>query len=160
MEPTNRVRESLRNLAIDEEVVEFGASTATAGDAAAAVGCELGQIVKTLFFLADGRPTVVLAAGDRQVDTAKLAPLLGVGRKKLKMGTPDEVLEKTGYALGGVSPFGLPERYDVVADSSLQRFDRVWTAAGTPSAVVGVAVDALVTALGSQWGDIVREPGA
>ncbi|MCA9846003.1 MAG: YbaK/EbsC family protein, partial [Dehalococcoidia bacterium] len=97
MEPTQRVREALRDLAIDEDVVEFAESTATAADAAKAVGCELGQIVKTLFFLANGRPTVVLAAGDRHVDTAKLAPILGVGRKKLKMGTPEQVLEHTGY---------------------------------------------------------------
>ena len=157
MEPTQRVREALRDLAIDEDVVEFAESTATAADAAKAVGCELGQIVKTLFFLANGRPTVVLAAGDRHVDTAKLAPILGVGRKKLKMGTPEQVLEHTGYVLGGVAPFGMPAKHDVIVDESLKRFERVWAAAGTPSAVVGIATERLVTAIGGQWGDVVRD---
>src|SRR5690606_23101725 len=72
-------------------------STHTAQEAADAVGCELGQIVKTLFFVADGRPTMALVAGDRQVDTAALAQLIGVGRKKLKMGSPEEVRAVTGY---------------------------------------------------------------
>jgi Cys-tRNA(Pro) deacylase len=160
MEPVARVRDALHTLGIEEEIIEFSESTATAAEAASAVGCELGQIVKTLFFLADGRPTVVLAAGDRQVDTARLAPLVGVGRKKLKMGTPEQVLEHTGYVLGGVSPFGMPNQYDVVVDDSLKRFERVWAAAGTPSAVVGLPTARLVEALNGQWGDVVRDQDA
>ncbi len=160
MEPVTRVREALRSLGIAEEVIEFPERTATAAEAANAVGCELGQIVKTLFFLADGRPTVVLAAGDRQVDTARLAPLVGVGRKKLKMGTAEQVLELTGYVIGGVSPFGMPEQYDVVVDDSLKRFERIWAAAGTPSAVVGLSTTRLVEALNGQWGDVVRDQDA
>ncbi|MEX1104441.1 MAG: YbaK/EbsC family protein, partial [Dehalococcoidia bacterium] len=75
MRPQDRVNEALERLGLPGRVVEFDGSTHTAADAAAAVGCELGQIVKTLFFMADGRPTVALVAGDRQVDTAKLADL-------------------------------------------------------------------------------------
>ena len=157
MKPTERVAAALEALRLPAKVVEFDASTATAEAAAAAVGCELGQIVKTLVFLADGRPTMVLAAGDRLVDTAKLAELLGVSRKRLKMGSADEVLAMTGYPVGGVSPVGGLTRCDVVADASLGRFERVWAAAGGPHAVFGIGREELVSATRAQWGAITRE---
>ena len=135
------------------------ASTHTAQEAADAVGCELGQIVKTLFFMADGRPTMALVAGDRQVDTAALAGLVGVGRKKLKMGTPEEVLATTGYAVGGVSPVGWRQSCDTIADDSLQRFAEVWAAAGTANAVFPVGTNDLVRVTSAQWARIVKEPG-
>lgn len=149
---------ALKELGLPAEIIEFDASTRTAADAAAAVGCELGQIVKTLFFLADGRPTTVLVAGDRQADTSKLASLVGVGRKKLKMGTPDEVMEHTGYPIGGVAPVGQRSPSDVVADESLRRFDRVWAAAGSGNTVFEAETGALVAAINGQWADITREP--
>ena len=137
-------------------MVELEASTATAEAAAAAVGCELGQIVKTLVFIAGGRPTMALVAGDQQVDTAKLAEVLGVSRKRLKMGSADEVLAMTGYPVGGVSPVGALTPSDVVADESLRRFERLWAAAGGPHAVFGVGCEDLVAATGAQWAAIVR----
>ena len=76
MTPQDRVRAALEALGLPSELKEFDASTHTAADAAAAVGCALGQIVKTLFFLAEGRPTIVLVAGDRQADTALIAQLV------------------------------------------------------------------------------------
>lgn len=133
-------------------------STRTAQDAANACGCELGQIVKTLFFFADGRPTVVLAAGDRQVDTAMLAQLLGVGRKKLKMGSPEEVRAHTGFPVGGVSPVGQLNRSDVVVDDSLRRFENVWAAAGAGNAVFPALTEALVAAVNGQWATVTRAP--
>jgi Cys-tRNA(Pro) deacylase len=139
------------------EVVRFDASTHTAADAARAVGCQLGQIVKTLFFLADGRPTVALVAGDRQADTALLAQIVGVGRKKLKMGSPEEVLSSTGYPVGGVAPVGLAHPCDVVVDASLRRFDRVWAAAGSPNAVFEARTDSFVATIGGQWAAIARD---
>ena len=155
--PQERVQTALRDLGLPSDVVEFDGSTRTAEDAAAAVGCDLGQIVKTLFFMADGRPTIALVAGDRQVDTALLAELLGVGRKKLKMGTPDQVLEVSGYPIGGVAPVGLASPADVVVDDSLRRFDHVWAAAGVGNAVFGADTAALVSAIGGQWASIVRD---
>ena len=157
MTPQDRVNEALERLGLPGRVIEFNGSTHTAGDAAAAVGCELGQIVKTLFFMADGRPTVALVAGDRQVDTAKLAELVGIGRKKLKMGTPDEVLGATGFPVGGVSPVGLAAPCDVVVDNTLNRFDQVWAAAGAGNAVFPAETAALVGAINGQWADIVRD---
>lgn len=143
-------------LGLPGSVIEFEASTHTAQEAADAVGCDLGQIVKTLFFLADGRPTMALVAGDRQVDTALLAQLVGVGRKKLKMGSPGEVLETTGYAVGGVSPIGVLKPCDVIIDESLQRFDRVWAAAGSGNAVFPAETAALVKATRGQLAGITR----
>ena len=133
-------------------------STRTAQDAANACRCELGQIVKTLFFLADGRPTVVLAAGDRQVDTALLAQLVGIGRKKLKMGSPDEVLAHTGFPVGGVSPVGQLKPSDIVVDDSLRRFENVWAAAGAGNAVFPVSIESLVAAVHGQWATVTRAP--
>lgn len=134
------------------------ASTSTAQDAANACRCELGQIVKTLFFFAEGRPTVVLAAGDRQVDTALLAQLVGIGRKKLKMGSPDEVLAHTGFPVGGVSPVGQLKPSDIVVDDSLRRFENVWAAAGAGNAVFPVSIESLVEAVHGQWATVTRAP--
>lgn len=157
MTPQERVQLALRELGIPSTVVEFEASTHTAQDAADAVGCELGQIVKTLFFLADGRPTAALVAGDRQVDTAKLASIVGVGRKKLKMASPDDVLTRTGYAVGGVPPVGLETDADMVVDDSLQRFERVWAAAGTSNAVFEAGTEELVASIKGQWAAITKD---
>jgi len=156
MTPTERVRAALGELGLNSEIREFAASTSTAREAADAVGCETGQIVKTLFFVAEGRPTVVLAAGDRQVDTGALAALVGVGRKRLKMGTPDEVREHTGYEIGGVAPVGHLQPSDVVVDDSLKRFDCVWAAAGTGNTVFPARPEELVLAIGGQWATITK----
>lgn len=154
-----RVQRALEALGLPGPVRVFDAgSTHTAQEAADAVGCALGQIVKTLFFVAEGRPTMVLAAGDRQVDTALLAPILGVGRKKLKMGTPSEVLEYTGFPVGGVAPVGWPKPVDVVVDDSLRRFEEVWAAAGASNAVFMARTDDLVRAINGQWASVVRSP--
>jgi len=156
---TERVQRALDALGLPGPVRVFDAgSTHTAQEAADAVGCALGQIVKTLFFVAEGRPTMVLAAGDRQVDTAMLAPILGVGRKKLKMGTPSEVLEYTGFPVGGVAPVGWPKPVDVVVDDSLRRFEEVWAAAGASNAVLMARTDDLVRAINGQWASVVRSP--
>lgn len=158
MEPTERVRAALDALGLPAELKTFDESTHTAQDAANAVGCELGQIVKTLYFSADGRPTLALVAGDRQADTAKLAQILGIGRKKLKMGAPEEVLAHTGYPVGGVSPVGSAHPCDVVVDDSLKRFGTIWAAAGNGNTVFAAETDRLVDAVKGQWANITREP--
>lgn len=157
--PVARVAAALRALGLTSAPTVFEQSTATADEAAAAVGCEPGQIVKTLLFMADGRPTMVLMAGDRQADTAALAEILGVGRKRLKMATPEEVREVTGYEVGGVAPVGWVKPADVVIDDSLRRFRQVWAAAGAPNAVFAAGVEELAKAVGGQWATIARDRG-
>lgn len=156
MTPTERVQQALEALGLGASVVTFDESTHTANDAANAVGCTAGQIVKTLFFLADGRPAMVLAAGDRQVDVAALAAILGVTRKRLKMGTPEEVVAYTGFTVGSVSPVGWPSRPDVVIDDSLRRFEEVWAAAGAVNAVFAANPAELADAIGGQWAAISK----
>jgi len=158
MDATERVRAGLEALGLPAELKTFDESTHTAQDAANAVGCELGQIVKTLYFSADGRPTLALVAGDRQADTAKLAEILGIGRKKLKMGAPEEVLAHTGYPVGGVSPVGSTHPCDVVVDDSLKRFGTIWGAAGNGNTVFSADTERLVEAVSGQWANITREP--
>jgi Cys-tRNA(Pro) deacylase len=157
MDATERVRAALQALEMHGKVVTFERSTATAQEAADSVRCELGQIVKTLVFMADGRPTMVLAAGDGQVDTGKLARLVGVGRKRLKLGKPEEVFALTGFEVGGVSPVGMPNTHDVVLDESLKRFERVWAAAGTSTSVFESTPNELADKLKGQWADILRD---
>lgn len=162
-EPTTdgpgRVAEAMRARGLTSPIERFAEGTATAMAAANALGCELGQIVKTLILLADGRPTVVLAAGDRQVDTAALARLLGVSRKRLKMASAEQVLELTGYRVGGVPPVGLPDEWDVIADDSLERFTQVWAAAGASDALFGAGRAELLAATGAQVATISRTRG-
>ena len=154
-----RVEEAMRACGLTAPIERFSDGTATALDAANALGCELGQIVKTLILLADGRPTAVLVAGDRQADTAALARLLGVSRKRLKMASAERVFELTGYRVGGVPPVGLPGEWDVIADESLTRFTQVWAAAGASDALFGAGTDELIEATGAQLAAVGKVRG-
>jgi Cys-tRNA(Pro) deacylase len=144
MKPSERVQAALDALALGIHVVEFGASTATAPQAASAADCELGAIVKSLLFLIDSRPTLVLVAGDRMADQKKLAALFKVGKKKVKLADAETVLRVTGYEVGGVPPVGHNEKLPVVVDESLGRFETVWAAAGAHNAVFPIAYSKLI----------------
>lgn len=118
-------------------VKRFPATTRTAQDAAREIGCTVGEIVKSLVFLADGQPVVVLCSGADRVDEAKLRDVLlasGVRRA-----TADEAKAATGFAIGGVPPFGHATAVRVVIDRGLAEFATVWAAAGLPDAVFPVA---------------------
>jgi prolyl-tRNA editing enzyme YbaK/EbsC (Cys-tRNA(Pro) deacylase) len=135
-----KLQERLHGRGLDVQVRVLPDSTRTAIDAAAACGCELGQIVKSLVFVVGGQPTMVLCAGDRRVDTASL----GVGARPAKA---DEVREATGFSIGGVPPLGHERELPTLVDVSLRRFRQVWCAAGTPHAVFEVELDALLAAM-------------
>jgi Cys-tRNA(Pro) deacylase len=138
-----RVRVFLETHGLAEQIVEFEQSTKTAAEAADAMGCELGQIVKSLVIVVDGdRPAVVLVAGDRRGDLDAIAAELG--GMKAKMADADTVRSATGYAIGGVSPFALPDSLPVLFDESLIRFEVVYPAAGTPASMVRVEREMLV----------------
>jgi Cys-tRNA(Pro) deacylase len=118
-------------------------STKTAQQAADRMGCELGQIVKSLVFTVDGeRPVMVLVAGDRRGDAEAIAEAMGGTRAR--MATADEVRLATGYAIGGVCPFDLPPELPVLAEDSLLRFTTVYPAAGTPDSMVRMDRDELL----------------
>ncbi|HEU4849301.1 MAG TPA: YbaK/EbsC family protein [Terrimesophilobacter sp.] len=116
-------------------------STHTATEAAAAVGCEVGAIVKSLLFLADGAPLLVLASGPNRVDTEILGRLLGA---RVAMSDARGVKAATGYSIGGVPPFGHPEPLRTVIDADLLRYEVVWAAAGSATAVFSIEPDTLI----------------
>jgi prolyl-tRNA editing enzyme YbaK/EbsC (Cys-tRNA(Pro) deacylase) len=144
-----KLQQRLHERGLDVEVRVLPDSTRTAVDAARACGCELGQIVKSLVFVVDGEPTMVLCAGDRRVATASLGA-------DVRSATADEARAATGFSIGGVPPLGHERELPTVVDASLRRFERVWCAAGTPNAVFEVGLDALLAALP---GAEVREVG-
>jgi prolyl-tRNA editing enzyme YbaK/EbsC (Cys-tRNA(Pro) deacylase) len=138
-------------------VVEFAASTATAPEAAAAAGCELGAIVKSLLFIIDNQPMLVLVAGDRMADQRQLAVRFGVGKKKVKLADADNVLRVTGYQVGSVPPIGHPSRLPTLIDASLGRFETLWAAAGAHNAVFPIAFSKLVEITGGQSAAFTEE---
>ena len=151
------VQTALNALGLDVQVRVFESSTATAQQAADAIGTELGSIVKSLCFVVDGRPMLVLTAGDRQVDDRKLAALFGVGRKKVKIADHQATIDATGYAPGGVSPVGLSHPLPILIDATLQRFMLVYAAAGSPYAIFPIGLDTLVKITGGQIADIAKD---
>ena len=141
-----KVADAARELSLDVEIVEFAQTTRTAGEAAAAIGCGVAQIVKSLCFVVDGQPVMALVSGGNQLDERKVAALLGAGRKKVKRAGADTVKDATGFSIGGVPPFGHATPLPVYIDEDLTQFDVVWAAAGTPFAVFAIAPDDLVRA--------------
>ena len=131
----DRVRAFLEQHGLHEEIVEFAQSTKTAQEAADAMGCELGQIVKSLVFAVEGRVVLALVAGDRRGDGEAIAREAGAGGTA-RFADAETVRSATGYAIGGVSPFDLPADLLVFVDDSLSRFETVYPAAGTPSSMV------------------------
>src|SRR5919199_509551 len=119
-----RVQAALDSYGLEAKVTRLPDSTRTAPEAAQAVGCEVGAIVKSLLFLADGEPVLVLCGGDRRVDTARLAGLLGAS--EVKMAPAEEVRRITGYAIGGVPPLGHPTRLPTIMDDGLLRWETVY----------------------------------
>jgi len=146
-----RVLGALRALGESPDVLVIEEGTHTAEMAAAAAGCALGQIVKTLVAYVTGAPHLVLVAGDRRLDDRLVAALFGVGRKQVRLARAEQVLELTGYPIGGVSPFGTPGQLAVLVDESLARFATVWIAGGTPSTILPIALDALVRHTGGRF---------
>ena len=113
------------------EVLEFEESTRTAGDAAAAIGCEVAQIAKSLIFRGkpSERPILVIASGTSRVDVKKLGTVVG---EKIGRADADFVREKTGFAIGGVPPVGHDNPLKIFIDEDLLQYDEIWAAAGTP----------------------------
>ena len=153
----DRVRDYLATHDLADRVVTFEGSTKTAQLAAEAVGCELGQIVKSLVFVeGDGRAVLALVAGDRRGDSAAIADCAGA--RKVTFADADTVREATGYAIGGVSPFDLPEALVVLVDDSFERFEEVYTAGGTPNSMVRLTIPQLMTVSGGHMARVSQNP--
>jgi Cys-tRNA(Pro) deacylase len=129
-------------------VVEYPEGTRTAEEAAAAVGCVVARIVKSLVFAVDGTPVLALVAGDNRLDEGRLAEAAGGG--SVGRADADVVRATTGYAIGGVPPFGHDTPLQTFVDETLLAHDTVWAAAGTPRHVFELAPDDLVRLSGGE----------
>jgi prolyl-tRNA editing enzyme YbaK/EbsC (Cys-tRNA(Pro) deacylase) len=125
----------------DVDVHVFPEGTKTAEDAAAAIGCPVAAIVKSLVFVVDDEPVVALVPGDLRLDTDRLAT--AAGASSARRASLDEVRDATGYAAGGTPPFGHTRGLRVFADPGLKRNDPVWAAAGTPTTVFPITISDL-----------------
>jgi prolyl-tRNA editing enzyme YbaK/EbsC (Cys-tRNA(Pro) deacylase) len=127
---------------VDSVIRQLPASTRTAAEAAAVLGCEVGAIASSLVFLADGEPLLVMTSGRHRVDTELLAKQLGVAR--VERADAKQVRAATGQAIGGVAPVGHPERLRTLVDVALSDYEPVWAAAGTPNTVMALTFEELV----------------
>jgi prolyl-tRNA editing enzyme YbaK/EbsC (Cys-tRNA(Pro) deacylase) len=145
----------LREAGAEARVEEFSDATPTARDAAAAVGCDLDQIVKSIVLVCDGRPVLALVPGDRRGDPRKIAR--AVGAESARVASSTEVEAATGFAPGGVAPFPLPGVETVLVERTLLRHTRVWAGAGSPRHLVGLAPAELSRLTRARPMDVVQE---
>jgi prolyl-tRNA editing enzyme YbaK/EbsC (Cys-tRNA(Pro) deacylase) len=152
-ETVQRVVTALAEAGVRTEVREFAASTRTAEDAANALGTTVGQIVKSLVFLAGDRPILVLVSGVNRADTVKLQALVDA---EITRANADDVRRITGYAIGGVPPFGHLTFLTTFLDRDLLQYEEVWAAAGTPNAVFAITPHDLLRITAAQVADVAE----
>ncbi|ATE58784.1 YbaK/EbsC family protein [Thauera sinica] len=148
-----RTAQLLADAGIDTRVVEFEQPTRTSADAAAAIGCSVAEIAKSIIFRGErsGQAIVVVASGDNRVSEAKVAALVA---EPLARADADFVRSATGYAIGGVAPLGHAQPVKLLLDEDLQRFDTLWAAAGTPFSVFPLTPAQLRQLTGAEWLDV------
>jgi prolyl-tRNA editing enzyme YbaK/EbsC (Cys-tRNA(Pro) deacylase) len=147
----DRVQSALSAAGVEARIQEFPSSTRTAQEAAAAVGTTVGQIVKSLVFMAGDAPVLALVSGANRLDTARLGALTGAPIGKADA---DAVRQATGYAIGGVPPTGFPSPIPTFIDRDLLQYDVVWAAAGTPRHVFPIAPGELVRLTSGRLADL------
>ncbi len=151
----DKVREHLSKWERDKDILEFETSSATVELAANALGVEPARIAKTLSFKTDEGALLLIAAGDARIDNGKFKAEFN---RKAKMLTPEEVLEYTGHAVGGVCPFGLAQELPVYADVSLRRFETVYPACGSSNSAIKLTCDELQEYAGcTAWVDVCKD---
>ncbi len=131
----------LKELGLQPEVKEFDVSTRTAAEAAAAIGCEINQIAKSIVFNVEGEIVLVLVCGGNRVNEEKMSAHLG---KVLKKADADFVKEKTGYTIGGVPPFGYETQPQTFIDEDLLNYKEIWAAAGANNTVFKTSPQELI----------------
>jgi prolyl-tRNA editing enzyme YbaK/EbsC (Cys-tRNA(Pro) deacylase) len=148
-----RTAQLLRDAGVDARVVEFEQPTRTSAEAAAAIGCAVAEIAKSIVFRGQhsGLAVVVVASGDNRVSEAKVAAALGEPLARADAGF---VRAATGYAIGGVAPIGHAQPVRLLLDRDLQRFATVWAAAGTPFSVFPLTPGELRRLTGADWADV------
>ncbi|MDH3307306.1 MAG: YbaK/EbsC family protein [Acidimicrobiia bacterium] len=147
-----RVIDAARALGLEIDVRLFPDGTKTSEDAAAAAGCPLAAITKSLVFLVDDEPVLALLSGDERLDPRKLAAVAG-GAKSTRADL-DTVRQVTGFVAGGTPPFGHSNRLRTFADHGLRRIEQRWVAGGTPTTIFELPLDRLIEASGAVWADL------
>lgn len=156
MSSVERVRAALAARGMDDRIQRFAETTKTSADAAAAIGCTVAQIAKSMVFRsAHGRCVIVLTSGVNRVDEAAVSAAIG---SKVGRADPEFVRSETGFAIGGVSPIGLTDgaRPLFLIDRDLLAFDRVWAAAGDANSVFGLTPDELIALTDATPADIAK----
>ena len=149
-----RVRSFFRERGIEERIQEFEVSSATVQLAAQALNCEPCRIAKTLSFMVQDAPILIVAAGDAKIDNSKFKAQFNV---KAKMLSPDEAENLIGHAVGGVCPFGINEGVTVYLDESLKRFDTVFPACGSSNSAIQLTIPELEEYSSfAQWIDVSK----
>jgi prolyl-tRNA editing enzyme YbaK/EbsC (Cys-tRNA(Pro) deacylase) len=149
-----RVKEYFRKFGMEERIMEFEVSSATVELAAEAVGCEPGRIAKTLSFIVEEHPILIVAAGDARIDNHKYKTRFG---KKAKMLTPEEAETLIGHAVGGVCPFAVNDGVTVYLDESLKRYPTVFPACGSSNSAIELTMEELEKYSGfAAWIDVCK----
>ena len=149
-----RARAYLREKGLEDRIIIPEHSSATVVEAAEALGCQPGMIAKTLSFLINDHPVLILAEGTARIDNAKYKAKFA---KKAKMIPPEQVESLVGHAVGGVCPFGVNENVTVYLDESLKLHDTVYPAAGTDHSAVRLSIADLERACpGAEWIDVCK----
>ncbi len=141
-EPVKRVEKFLKNFDSNLNVILLDTSARTAIEAASSLNCEVGAIVKSLLFKTENTYTLCLVAGDRKASLNKIKKNLNI--KDASMASADEVKEVTGFTIGGVSPIGHLKKINIYIDNSLERFDKIYAAAGHPNCVFEINFEKLI----------------
>jgi prolyl-tRNA editing enzyme YbaK/EbsC (Cys-tRNA(Pro) deacylase) len=152
----DRFLEEARATGLSPEVTEFPQGTKTAEDAALAIGCRVGQIVKSLVFVAGTEPFIALTSGANRADTESLATLMD--SRLVRRADPEEARAATGFAIGGTPPFGHPRTLRMFCDRELLGYDVVWAAAGTPYSVFPIRPQELLRVTGAEPADFTARP--
>lgn len=149
-----KAREHLEKFGFVDRIKTFDKSSATVELAAQALGCEPAHIAKSLTFMVNDKPVMIVAAGDVKVDNAKFKAKFGV---KAKMLTPEQVSELIGHPVGGVCPFGINDGVSVYLDNSMKRFERMFPAAGSGNTAVDLSLEELEKcSCAKEWVDVSK----
>lgn len=149
-----KVRDYFKKYGIENRILEFSVSSATVNQAAAALNCAPCRIAKTLSFMANGNPILIVAAGDAKIDNPKYKARFCT---KAKMLAPEEAEHLIGHAVGGVCPFGINDGVSVYLDVSLKRFETIFPACGSANSAIEMSVAELEKYSGSrEWVDVCK----
>ena len=153
-EAVKRAEKFLKNFDQSLEVIILENSARTAQDAAMALSCEVGAIVKSLLFKSEDSFTLCLVAGDKRCSLNKLKKIKN--KKDISMATPEDVKTQTGYTIGGVSPIGHLKKIEIIIDNSLERFNELFAAAGHPNCVFKINLNDIQKITNGKVKDIVQ----